>query len=41
VLTNDTGPRSAFFVPTDSEEFDEATVSFLEQKKAEEAKKKN
>ena len=41
VLMNDTGPRSAFFVPTDAEEFDEATVSFLEQKKAEEAKKKN
>lgn len=41
VLTNDTGPRSAFFIPTDAEEFDEATISFLEQKKAEEAKKKN
>ena len=40
-LMNDTGPRMAFFVPTDAEEFDEATVSFLEQKKAEEAKKKN
>ena len=40
-LMNDTGPRMAFFVPADAEEFDGATVSFLEQKKAEEAKKKN
>ena len=32
-LMNDTGPRMAFFVPADAEEFDEATVSFLEQKK--------
>ena len=41
ILMNDTGPRMAFFVPADSEEFDETTVSFLEQKKADEAKKKS
>ena len=37
-LMNDTGPKMAFFVPTDAEEFDEATASFLKQKKIEELK---
>ena len=37
-LMNDTGPKMAFFVPTDAEEFDEATASFLKQKRIEELK---
>lgn len=37
-LMNGTGPKVAFFVPTDAEEFDEATASFLKQKRIEELK---
>ena len=39
-LMNDTGPRMAFFIPTDTNEFNDDTVKFLEQKEADEAKKR-
>lgn len=39
-LMNNTGPKMAFFVPTDDEELDEDTARFLEEKKATETRRK-